>query len=354
MVQAIRSARGRLSHIAQRLLGKGDATLPLTAALAAFMPPAPALAPPPASPPAAPFPPFPSSVPQSVNAQRDVTDEPPTASTDTPTHRYRAIWISDIHLGTAGCQATYLLDFLKHNESDQLYLVGDIIDGWQLKRGWYWPQSHNDVVQKLLRKARKGTEVIFVPGNHDEVARQFDGMAFGDIVVREDAIHVTATGRRLWVVHGDLFDGVVQHARWLAYLGDSLYTLILAVNRHFNRVRTRLGFDYWSLSQYLKHQVKNAVSYINSFEHAMVEEARRRGCDGVVCGHIHKAEIREVDGQLYCNDGDWVESLSALVETMEGELRIVYWTTLLDPPAPPTSRIGRRRRTATTATAVAG
>jgi len=135
----------------------------------------------------------------------------------------------------------------------------------------------------------------------------------------------------------------VQHARWLAYLGDSLYTMILALNRHFNRIRTRLGFEYWSISQFLKHQVKNAVSYINSFEHAMVDEARRRGCDGVVCGHIHKAEIREVDGQLYCNDGDWVESLSALVETMEGELKIVYWTTLLDPPEP----VGRRRRRAT-------
>ncbi|ALD90086.1 Ser/Thr protein phosphatase [Cupriavidus gilardii CR3] len=196
-------------------------------------------------------------------------------------------------------------------------------------------------MQKLLRKARKGTEVIYVPGNHDEVARQFDGLAFGDVVVREEAVHVTATGRRLWVVHGDLFDGVVQHARWLAYLGDTLYTLILALNRHFNRIRARLGFPYWSLSQYLKHQVKNAVNYISSFEHAMVEEARRRGCDGVVCGHIHKAEIREVDGQLYCNDGDWVESLSALVETVEGELKIVYWTTLRDPRRP--SRAARAR-----------
>ncbi len=171
-----------------------------------------------------------------------------------------------------------------------------------------------------------------MPGNHDEVARQFDGLAFGDITVREETVHVTATGKRLWVVHGDLFDGVVQHARWLAYLGDSLYTVILAMNRHFNRIRARLGFPYWSLSQYLKHQVKNAVNYISSFEHAMVDEARRRGCDGVVCGHIHKAEIRDVNGQLYCNDGDWVESLSALVETMEGELKIVYWTTLLDAP----------------------
>ncbi|SDO76087.1 UDP-2,3-diacylglucosamine pyrophosphatase LpxH [Ralstonia sp. 25mfcol4.1] len=327
MVQAIRSARVSLSRVAQRLRGKPDTTLSMSAAFAAFMPPQADLSPARATPPHDP-----------VDAGHR-----PAATAEPSAHRYRAIWLSDIHLGTPGCQATYLLDFLKHNDSDVLYLVGDIIDGWQLRRGWYWPQSHNDVVQKLLRKARKGTEVIYIPGNHDEGARQFDGLAFGDVSVREDAVHVTATGKRLWVVHGDLFDGVVQHARWLAYLGDSLYTMILALNRHFNRVRARLGFDYWSLSQYLKHQVKNAVSYINSFEHAMVDEARRRGCDGVVCGHIHKAEIREVDGQLYCNDGDWVESLSALVETMEGELKIVYWTTLVDPPMPATRR---RRRTA--------
>ncbi len=326
MVQAIRSARVSLSRVAQRLRGKPDTALSMPAAFAAFMPPQADLSPARATP------------------LHDTTDSGtrPVAAAEPSAHRYRAIWLSDIHLGTPGCQATYLLDFLKHNDSDVLYLVGDIIDGWQLRRGWYWPQSHNDVVQKLLRKARKGTEVIYIPGNHDEGARQFDGLAFGDVSVREDAVHVTATGKRLWVVHGDLFDGVVQHAKWLAYLGDSLYTMILALNRHFNRVRARLGFDYWSLSQYLKHQVKNAVSYINSFEHAMVDEARRRGCDGVVCGHIHKAEIREVDGQLYCNDGDWVESLSALVETMEGELKIVYWTTLIDPPVPATRR---RRRT---------
>ncbi|AOY93977.1 UDP-2,3-diacylglucosamine hydrolase [Cupriavidus sp. USMAA2-4] len=331
MVHAIRFARGCLARAAHKLRGSAAGTPPLPVALAAFMPPsgldAPAARPAPAATPAL-----------SDANQHDARQTAPHT-----VQRYRAIWVSDVHLGTAGCQADYLLDFLKHNESERLYLVGDIIDGWQLRRGWYWPQSHNDVVQKLLRKARKGTEVIYVPGNHDEMARQFDGLAFGDITVREDAVHVTATGRHLWVVHGDLFDGVVQHARWLAYLGDSLYTVILALNRHFNRVRARLGFPYWSLSQYLKHQVKNAVNYINSFEHAMVEEARRRGCDGVICGHIHKAEIREVDGQLYCNDGDWVESLSALVETMEGELKIVYWTTLLDPPAPPRAR---RRRAA--------
>jgi UDP-2,3-diacylglucosamine pyrophosphatase LpxH len=246
-------------------------------------------------------------------------------------HRYRTIWLSDIHLGSGGCQANYLLDFLRHNDSEYLYLVGDIIDGWQLRKGWFWPQAHNDVIQKILRKARKGTQVVYIPGNHDEAARQFCDLAFGDIHVRQEAFHTTLGGKRLWIVHGDLFDGVIQHAKWLAYLGDTLYTLILLLNRWFNRVRSRFGFNYWSLSQYLKHQVKNAVNFISKFESVMTDEARRRGCDGVVCGHIHKAEIRDIDGVLYCNDGDWVESLSALVETYEGELKIVYWTVLRSP-----------------------
>ncbi len=237
----------------------------------------------------------------------------------------RAIWISDLHLGTAGCQARHLLEFLRVHESETLFLVGDILDGWQLRKGWYWPQSHNDVVQKLLRKARKGTRVVYVPGNHDELARQFDGLAFGDIEVRSEAFHTLKDGRRLWVVHGDLFDGVTQHARWLAYLGDTLYTLILKFNQWFNAARSRLGLPYWSVSQYLKHQVKNAVNYMAAFEQVMVDEARRRGCQGVVCGHIHKAEIRDIGGMLYCNDGDWVESLTALVETQAGELCILQW-----------------------------
>ncbi len=246
-------------------------------------------------------------------------------SDDLGTHRHRTIWISDIHLGTAGCQAGYLLDFLRDHEAETLYLVGDIIDGWQLKKGWYWPQAHNDVIQKLLRKARKGTRVVYVPGNHDAAARQFQGMAFGGIDLVEDAVHLTADGKRLWVTHGDQFDGVMQYAPWLAYLGDSLYSLILVLNRWFNAGRARFGLPYWSLSQYLKHQVKNAVNFISAFERVMTEEARRRGCDGVVCGHIHKAEVRNVDGILYCNDGDWVESLTALVESHDGTLRIMHW-----------------------------
>jgi UDP-2,3-diacylglucosamine pyrophosphatase LpxH len=255
------------------------------------------------------------------------------SSADPPpekTRHYRTLWISDIHLGTPGCQAHYLLDFLKHNESDTLYLVGDILDGWQLRKGWYWPQSHNDVVQKLLRKARKGTRVVYVPGNHDEMARQFVGLAFGEIEVADEIIHITATGKRLLVTHGDLFDGVMQHARWLAYLGDSLYTMTLMLNRWFNWARSHFGYPYWSLSQCLKHKVKNAVSFITAFERVMTEEAKRRHCDGVVCGHIHKAEIRMMDGLICCNDGDWVESLSALAETADGQLEIIYWTHCLD------------------------
>lgn len=281
-------------------------------------------------------------------ARRDGYTRQPTASTlgadsqstsampDFPPHgapsprHYRTLWISDIHLGTAGCQARYLLDFLKHNESDTLFLVGDIIDGWQLRRGWYWPQSHNDVVQKLLRKARKGTRVIYVPGNHDSMARQFIGLAFGDIEVADEVIHVTADGRRFLVTHGDLFDGVMQHARWLAYLGDTGYTLILALNRWFNRMRARMGYPYWSLSQYIKHKVKNAVSFITAFEKVMTDEARRRNCDGVICGHIHQAEIRTLDGLTYCNDGDWVESLTALAENADGSLEIIHWPHCLD------------------------
>jgi UDP-2,3-diacylglucosamine pyrophosphatase LpxH len=239
------------------------------------------------------------------------------------THRVRTVWISDLHLGTPGCQAGALLEFLKQVDCDTLYLVGDIIDGWQLKRSWYWPQSHNDVVQKILRKARKGTRVVFVPGNHDEFARRYVGHSFGGVEVVEDCVHVTADGRRLWVTHGDLFDGVVQCARWLAHLGDAAYEFTLRANRWFNVARARMGLPYWSLSRYLKLKVKRAVSYVGDFEAAVAREARKRGANGVVCGHIHHAEMRTIDGVLYCNDGDWVESLTALVELADGRLEIL-------------------------------
>lgn len=239
--------------------------------------------------------------------------------------RYRSVFISDLHLGTPGCQAEALLDFLKSHPSDHLYLVGDIVDGWQLRRRWYWPQAHNDVVQKVLRRARKGCRVVYVPGNHDEFARQFAGHSFGGIEVAEEAVHVTAAGKALWVIHGDYFDGVVQCHRWLAYLGDNLYEFTLKVNRHLNHWRGRLGLPYWSLSAYLKHKVKKALNYVMDFERAVAHEARRRGHQGVVCGHIHRAEMREIEGVLYCNDGDWVESRTALVEHDDGRLELVQW-----------------------------
>ena len=249
-----------------------------------------------------------------------------------PLLRVRTVWISDLHLGTPGCQAGPLLDFLRTVECDTLFLVGDIVDGWQLRRSWYWPQAHNDVVQKILRKARKGTRVVFVPGNHDEFARTYLGHCFGGIEVVEDWTHRTADGRLLWVTHGDLFDGVIQCAKWLAYVGDWAYELVLRLNRHVNRLRGRLGLPYWSLSKYLKLKVKRAVSYVSDFEQALAREARRRGVHGVVCGHIHHAELRHIDGVLYANDGDWVESLTALVEHADGRLEIVDWSKSMATP----------------------
>ncbi|MEQ8345135.1 MAG: UDP-2,3-diacylglucosamine diphosphatase [Sneathiellaceae bacterium] len=243
-------------------------------------------------------------------------------------HRYRTLWISDIHLGTRGCKADYLLEFLKFTESETLYLVGDIVDGWRLRRSWYWHQSHNDVIQKLLRKARKGTRVIYVPGNHDEALRDYVDMQFGGITLRAQDIHSLADGRRVLVIHGDQFDGIVRYARWLALLGDTAYTMALAANTRLNQVRNRMGLPYWSLSAFLKHKVKNAVEYISDYELALAEEARRTGVDGVVCGHIHHAEIRDIDGILYCNDGDWVESCTALAEHFDGRLEILNWTSL--------------------------
>ena len=213
-------------------------------------------------------------------------------------HAYRTIWISDLHLGTRGCKAEFLLDFLRDTEAETIYLVGDIIDGWRLKKSWYWPQAHNDVIQKILRKVRKGTRVIYVPGNHDEWLRDFTQLQFGGVEIMEDAIHVTADGRRLLVLHGDVFDAVVMHARWLALLGDGAYTAALWLNRHFNMVRRRLGYPYWSLSAYLKSRVKNAVQFVSDYANAIAAEAHRRRVDGIVCGHIHQADMREMNGVL--------------------------------------------------------
>jgi UDP-2,3-diacylglucosamine pyrophosphatase LpxH len=239
---------------------------------------------------------------------------------------FRSIWISDIHLGTRGCRADMLLDFLKHTESEYLYLVGDIVDGWHLRKRWYWPQQHNDVIQKILRRAKHGAQVFFVAGNHDEFARGFCGLHFGGVFVTNEAIHETADGKRLLIIHGDQFDAVMSCARWLAYLGDTAYEFSLRLNILFNFVRRKLGFPYWSLSAWLKHKVKNAVDHISSFEHFIAESARHNKTDGVVCGHIHHAQMRMIGDVLYCNDGDWVESCTALVEDRQGNLSIIYWT----------------------------
>jgi UDP-2,3-diacylglucosamine pyrophosphatase LpxH len=239
--------------------------------------------------------------------------------------RYRAVFISDVHLGTRGCQAELLLEFIRDIECDSLYLVGDIVDGWKMKTGWYWPQAHNDVVQKVLRLARKGVAVTYIPGNHDEVVRDFFGVHFGGVVVARDAIHETLDGRRFLVLHGDEFDAVVQHAKWLALLGDWAYRALLASNTIVNRVRRRLGFGYWSFSAFAKTRVKKALQFIENFEQTVADEARRRGVDGVICGHIHKAEMRDIGGIAYINDGDWVESCTALVEHPDGRLEILDW-----------------------------
>lgn len=248
--------------------------------------------------------------------------------TDLNVRKYRTVFISDVHLGTKGCQAELLLDFIRHIECETLYLVGDIVDGWKLRSGWHWPQSHNDVVQKILRMARKGVRVVYVPGNHDDRIRDFIGVHFGGVVVARDAIHETADGRRFLVLHGDEFDGVVQHAKWLAFVGDYAYRALIAANTLFNRVRRRMGFGYWSLSAFMKTRVKNALQFVENFEAAVADEARRRGVDGVICGHIHKAEMRDIDGIAYINDGDWVESCSALVEHDDGRLEILEWAKL--------------------------
>lgn len=240
--------------------------------------------------------------------------------------RFRAIWISDVHLGFKGCRADYLLDFLKSTESEYLYLVGDIIDIWNMKKGLYWPQEHNNVIRTILGKAKHGTRVVYIPGNHDEMLRDYDGMVFGNVTIARQAVHTTADGRRLLMLHGDEFDGAVKCSRLLAMLGCQVYDWLLYVNRMVNHLRRRLGFPYWSLASYLKHKVKNAVNYISRFEEAVAHEAVHQEVDGLVCGHIHRAEMRELNGVLYCNDGDWVESCTALVERHDGTLELLHWS----------------------------
>ncbi|MBD3729996.1 MAG: UDP-2,3-diacylglucosamine diphosphatase [Sphingomonadales bacterium] len=239
--------------------------------------------------------------------------------------RYRTIWISDVHLGTKGCNAELLIDFLDHTDSDTMYLVGDIIDGWRLRKKFYWPDAHNDVVWRVLKRAKRGTRIIYVPGNHDEFLRPFAGMHFGGVEIARAAFHTTADGRKLMVLHGDEFDAVMLAHRWLAFVGDALYTMMMGLNRWVNLARQKLGLPYWSLSKMAKHKVKNAVEFIGRYEELVARAARERGIDGVVCGHIHTAEIREFDGVAYYNDGDWVEGCTALVEHFDGRMEVLHW-----------------------------
>lgn len=254
---------------------------------------------------------------------------------DAPQKReYRTVFISDVHLGTRGCRGDFLADFLRRMSCEKMYLVGDIFDGWRLRKSWFWDAAHDEVIRLVLRHARNGAEVTYIPGNHDEMFRSWlpphfaPGLEVAGIRLAPEAVHATADGKRLLVIHGDQFDSVVRYAKFLAFLGDRAYNMALTANRWFNAARRRLGYPYWSLSAWLKRQVKEAVKAIDRFEVALAEEARRRGLDGVVCGHIHHAEMRMVNGVLYINDGDWVESCTALVEHHDGRLELIDWAAL--------------------------
>lgn len=253
---------------------------------------------------------------------------------DLDTRRFKTLFISDVHLGSKQSQAGLLLNFLKHHDADKIYLVGDIVDGWRLRRAWHWPQEHSDIVQKILRKARKGAQVIYIAGNHDEFLREFQGQHFGGIEVKDRDVHQAADGRKYLVIHGDQFDIVVQNYRKIAYLGDWAYDAAMAVNVLMNRLRTLFGLPYWSFSSWAKVRVKEAVKFISAFRTVVTEEAQRSSVDGIICGHIHHPEINALDGTIYVNTGDWVESCSAVGENEDGSLELVFWQRLkvTEPP----------------------
>ncbi|NKN36582.1 UDP-2,3-diacylglucosamine diphosphatase [Agrobacterium sp. a22-2] len=257
--------------------------------------------------------------------KRLVKREAITVNSEPATRHFRTLFISDVHLGSKAAKTDFLLDFLRCHEADTIFLVGDIVDGWRLKRSWYWPQDCNDVVQKLLRKARKGTRIVYIPGNHDEFLRGFPGSHFGGIEVAERMIHETADGKKYLVLHGDEFDVVVRNARLLAYLGDWAYDMAIAINILLARVRRVIGLPYWSFSAWAKLQVKQAVNFIGEFQRVVAEEARRNEVDGVICGHIHHAVMEDIDGIHYINTGDWVESCTAIVEHYDGRFELISW-----------------------------
>jgi len=251
---------------------------------------------------------------------------PESADSIAPPRVVRSIFLSDIHLGTRACQADQLLSFLRHYESERLYLVGDIIDFWAMSRGIHWSRQQNTFVQKVLKRARHGTRVIFIPGNHDEVLREYVGTSFGDIELMQEHVHVAADGRRYAVLHGDEFDQVTRHHRWVAVLGDVAYNLLVRLNTWLSLARRTLGISgYWSLAGYAKRKVKSAVGFIYDFEDSVMHAVRDRGLDGVICGHIHSAAIRDMDGLTYINCGDWVDSCTAIVEHHDGRMELVHW-----------------------------
>lgn len=265
------------------------------------------------------------AAPQTLAAMR----KPRMGPSGTPRRRYRTVFISDIHLGTRGCNAEALLDFLDHVDCDHLFLVGDIIDGWRMKKRFYWPEPHSAIIRRVMKRAKHGTNVVYVPGNHDEDFRAFTGLDFGGVKIRRQVIHETADGRRLLVLHGDEFDAVVMAHRWLAFLGDAAYDALIQLNTVVNGVRRMLRLPYWSLAKYAKRKVKNAVELISRFEEAVAHKAQQLGVHGVVCGHIHTAEIRQIGEITYYNDGDWMESSTSLVEHLDGTMEILHWTDVM-------------------------
>ncbi len=241
--------------------------------------------------------------------------------------RVRALFLSDIHLGSRACQAEPLLAFLKQYESDYIFLIGDIVDFWAMSRGVYWPASHSTVVQKILKKARHRVKVFLIPGNHDEALREYSGCTFGDIAVVRDYVHITADGRRYLLLHGDEYDQVTTYHRWVSVLGDVSYHVLVHLNRLFSLARRKLGVSgHWSLADYAKRNVLRAVSFISDFENSVVRNVKHRGLDGVICGHIHTPAIKRIDGHTYINCGDWVDSCTAIVEHYDGRMQLVRWT----------------------------
>lgn len=254
-------------------------------------------------------------------------------SSDSNVKKVRALFLSDVHLGMKTIRVGQLIDFLRSHDAETIYLVGDIIDGWRLQKKWRWTEEYNQVVELLLAKAAAGTRIIYLPGNHDELVRSYLGTYFGEIEFVDRTVHVTADGKTYLVIHGDQFDVVVKHAKWLAHVGDSAYNFALRTNGVINWVRRKLGKEYWSLSAWAKEKVKGAVSVIGRFEEALTSEAKNSGVDGVICGHIHLADMHERFGIHYINTGDWVESCTAIAEGFDGEFELIRWTKLGEHPA---------------------